>query len=844
MAEAVVSVVVETLLGVLAPLVLEQVVLPFGVRKQLGDLKDKLSDIQAVLSDAEEQERESPAVKNWLTKLKDAVNDADDLLDQIATEELRSQVEGGSVEQKVYNFFSSFNPLAIRYKIGHRIKNIMERLDEIATSMRSFHFLVSPLVWQVEHNHRETHSFEDSIHVIGRDHERETILGHLLSSSNQDVTVIAIVGIGGLGKTTVARLVYNDYTVAHHFDLRMWARVSENFDLKRVTKKVLKSATNVDCGNLEMDQLQNQLRDSLRDQRFLLVLDDVWNEKKDEWDRLKELLTSTNGNGSKIIVTTRSQTVCTVMSASVIYHLEGLSESDCWWLFKKCAFQDWEDNKYPKLEQIGMQIMKKCGGVPLMARTLGGMLYSKTEERDWLYVQNNDICRLPQSETDILPALTLSYYYMPSYLKQCFGYCSLFPKGYLIHREHLIQLWMAQGYIRLPESDQDRQLEDIGNMYFNQLLSRCFFHVVDEAFDSTILTFRVHDLVLDLAEWVAGTECHLVKYDTINFTNRFRHISYLESKFLYSDTVGLFPSNLRTLLFPQLNGSADESSLVNIISRYKYIRVMDLSGSDIEKLPNSIGELKHLRYLDVSGNRSIQTLPGSTCKLYNLQTLKLSGCERLEKLPKGIGKLIKLRHLDVTSREKCWTRNLMSGLTSLQTLFIAKCDYLTSLSEVLQHLTSLRKLRIVNCKRLASLSDITQHLTALENLVIWDCPNLCLTQNDMEGIKSLRSLDVGGIPMLEDLPQGLQHAASTLQYLSIAYCHGLTALPDWLGNLTLLQRLEIVNCPNLKSLPPGVCSLTALQVLVIVRCPDLEKRCTDSGPDRSNIAHIPQILIG
>uniref|UniRef100_A0A2N9G181 NB-ARC domain-containing protein n=1 Tax=Fagus sylvatica TaxID=28930 RepID=A0A2N9G181_FAGSY len=296
-----------------------------------------MSTIQAVLLDAEEKQCEA----------------------------LRRQVvkTHGSAPGQV---LSSFNPLGFSHKMSQKINGIRERLEEIAKHRAQF-LLVERLDDKRIVQREMTHSFVCDSDVIGRDEDKEKIID-LLMHPNEDgtVPVISIVGIGGLGKTTLAQWLYNDERVAKKFDSRIW------------------------------DEVQASLRSYLKEKRFFIVLDDVWNEDRNKWIGLKKLLIE-GANGSKIVVTTRSHKVATVMAPGPIHDLMGLSEDDCLFLFLKWAFIEGEEKQYPKLVEIGKQIVKKCSGVPLAVRTLGSLLYSKTEERDWIDIRDDEIWKLEQN---------------------------------------------------------------------------------------------------------------------------------------------------------------------------------------------------------------------------------------------------------------------------------------------------------------------------------------------------------------------------------------------------------------------------------------------------------------
>jgi hypothetical protein len=491
--------------------------------------------------------------------------------------------------------------------------------------------------------------------------------------------------------------------------------------------------------------LQTKLRELLKDKKFLLVLDDIWNEDHNKWIELRGLLID-GFKGSKIIVTTRSNLVASVMSSDSTYNLEGLSQNDCLSLFVECAFEKGEDKQRPNLLEIGNKIVKKCKGIPLAVKTLGRLLYSKVDEHEWEIVRDNEIWKLEQKESDILPALRLSYDQMPNHLKRCFAFCSLFPKDYEYVSLHLVQLWMAHGLIREMSINKRQELEDVAELYINELVSRSFFQDVEKQSPSfPCYTFKMHDLIHDLAISVSQGECSVVDLGKEGIADTVRHLSF-SAKDLGQEVPKCLDNltKVRTAMFT----TKPSLSLVEAcISRFKSLRLLVLGGSSFEVLPSSIGTLRHLRYLDLSGNYIIKELPNSICKLHNLQTLGLAGCHKLERLPKDMRSMISLRFLFVKAKYTCLLEKgslnslrilfvidcprlevLFQGmdgcLPNLWTLVIVDCPSLTSLSLNIKYLTALETLVIVRCPKMSSLPEGTHHLTVLRKLTIRDCPEL------------------------------------------------------------------------------------------------------------------------
>ncbi|KAM7478166.1 hypothetical protein LguiA_026379 [Lonicera macranthoides] len=300
------------ILGKLTTLAFREIGSIWGVKFFFKRLESTVSAIKAVLLDAAEQKKKkNRQVEDWLEKRQDVLYDIDDLLDDFMTEDLRRKVViKGSKRKAVKNFFSSSNSLALRITMSRKLKNIRSRLEDIDADRKKFELVErvpsSPVAYPLR---EQTHSFVQPSDVIGRDHDRDRIIKLLLNDSSssassstiENISVLPIVGLGGLGKTTLAKLVYNDDAITSNFETRLWICVSEEFDLKKLIEKIMKDATEgVDHAHLDLNQLQASLRSFLVSKKFLLVLDDVWNEERKKWTELKDLL-NYGSSGSKIV---------------------------------------------------------------------------------------------------------------------------------------------------------------------------------------------------------------------------------------------------------------------------------------------------------------------------------------------------------------------------------------------------------------------------------------------------------------------------------------------------------------------------------------------------------------
>ncbi|XP_010918020.1 putative disease resistance protein RGA3 [Elaeis guineensis] len=669
----------------------KQMGLASSVKKDVEKLQSVLETITDVLEDAENRSISDKPLQGWLRKLRDAAFDADDVVDEFQTEALRQKIEENNcITRKVRDFFSLNNSIIFYHKIARKVKEIRERLDQISEERLKFH--LSERSIPERSLERETYSFVIESEIYGRDDDKKEVINFLVYvDTDKDVSVLPIVGLGGVGKTTLAQLVYNDKRIDEQFELRMWVCIGENFDIPRIIRAIIERVTGTNCELSDIEIMQSLLREKLRERRFLLVLDDVWNEEEAEWERLKPLLRG-GKKGSKIIVTTRSERVASIMGSSALLRLPVLPTDDCWTLFRQRAFGLGRAEETPSLVKIGKKIVQKCGGLPLAAKALGSLMSSKRGEVEWLAVKNSEIWKLPAKETGILPALRLSYDHLPSHLKQCFAYCSLFPKDYSIERERLIQLWIAEGFINHP-SDNNMDLENIGNQFFNNLLWRSFFQDAEKDSDGNVTVCKMHDLVHDLACFVIGDEAGIMeagKDTLISHRCRYSSVDQINDKTSECLQLASKTMKLRSLIF--LFDFRIRTVNISAVSNLTYLRVLDLQLSGLQKLSSRISRLKHLRYLDLS-NTLIEALPNSISSLYNLQVLNLINCKNLEALPDPIASLYNLQVLNLA-----YCRNLkelpkdMRKMRNLRHLCIARCHRLTRMPPKMSQLSNLRTL--------------------------------------------------------------------------------------------------------------------------------------------------------
>ncbi|CAL8114145.1 unnamed protein product [Prunus armeniaca] len=792
-----------------------------GVDKKLKKWSDNLSAIVAVLNDAEEKQLTDPGVKLWLDDLRDLAYDVEDVLDKFATKILKRQIEGRDQVKRCWTskkVRSSFSKLTRNIDMNSEIKKITERLQEISERKDKFGLKdtgTSSQAW----SRPPTSGVLGGLTVVGRDGDKAKILEMLSSDEHSNVSfdVVAIVGMPGLGKTTLAQFAINHNSdVMKEFGPKVWVSVSDDFDVVRVTKAILESVTSQPVKVEEFSKMQHDLNEQLRGKKFLIVLDDIWDKSDrdlyDLWTRLQSPF-SVGAQGSKIIVTTRDLNVAKIMGATEVHNLEYMSDDNCLEIFEQHAFVNINNDRPPNFELLQKKIAEKCSGLPLAARTLGGLLRQK-EMNEWEEILNNKLWNL-SGKSDILPVLKLSYHYLPSNLKRCFAYCSIFPNDYEFGEKQLILLWMAEGLIQQPP-EANRQVEDLGHDYFQELLCRSLFQKASENNSRYVM----HDLVTDLAQWAAGNTCFRLedkKGDNLQSVC-FRHSSFIIGEF---DGVQKFEAyrevkRLRTFL-PLSNtyGYLARKVIFDLLPQMQYLRVLSLKGYQITELPDSIGNLKYLRYLDLS-HTWIKSLPESTTTLFNLQTLILEGCHYLGALPINLRNLVNLRHLNNSDVGLCVGLKAMppqlGRLTNLQSLpnfVVGKGSDESGIREIgsLSHLRgtlSLSRLENVVDAEDARKADLKSKERVDELVLEWsdDTQETQLGVLDrLEPHRMLEKLIIRGYAGLEFSTWIGDRLFSTMVHVRLDKCKNCQILPP-LGQLPLLKELYITGMAAVKSVGP------------------------------------------
>jgi Leucine-rich repeat (LRR) protein len=672
----------------------------------------------------------------------------------------------------------------------------------------------------------------DETSMFGRDAEVMDVINLLLSEKENPFSVISIIGKGGLGKTTIAQLVYNDKIVCQSFDLFGWVCVSEEFDIRILMKTTIESVSKMNCDLSGLSPLQEEVVKIVKGKRLLLVLDDVWNEEQSFWEMFQ--IPFKVAKQVRILVTTRNGKVVKAVQTTACFRPSYLPENSCWQLFRHYAFSNISSTVPTHFAEMGRDIMRKCGGLPLAVKSIASLLRHEIHEDSWRQILENDLWESNPSN-DIFPALQISYDHLPAHLKPCLLLCSMYRKDYPIQKDNLIELWISHGYI---ESRGKRRITEIGVEYYEELKERSFLDHFSDKFSEHC---KLHDIIHNLARLNSANEHYSVEINqplNIQEGNILREAYHLYATGFMGYLNQIPQQNLKGLrtfsahlrgcigvfehryciesteaMDPNLQLPADyrvcggHTTMFNL-AKYEALRVLELNGYRLKAIPDCISQLKHLSYLRISSN-DLQMLPISIGLLYNLQTFILDCYNSpLKYLPESIGHLANLWYLCI----KCEVKLLPRSLCSLANLLrlVIESNYLEEIPSDLGRLGYLEELTI-GSQRIQALPDSIGCLSSLMklNLSLGDSfQELPTAIGNFQKLKTLRVCNRIHFPFNysphghENFP-GMRTMAACLRVRTIGWLKDMKNLEgvliiEGLGNINNLVDAQHANLRKCK----------------------------------------------
>ncbi|KAJ1276429.1 hypothetical protein BS78_05G213800 [Paspalum vaginatum] len=848
----------------------DEVSMLLGVSGEITKLEDNMEGLRAFVADAERRRLTDQTVQRWVRKLKDAMYDATDILDLCQLEADKRKESGGD-RNKQNNappgclqplLFCLRNPV-FAHKIGSRIKELNQRLEGIHKAARDFSFNINlasypeqRMLTTAEFSSYQARSQIDESAIVGEQIERDTKeLVQVLTATTPDdgndihhIKVVSIVGTGGMGKTTLAQKIFNETTIEEHFKTKIWLSISKNFDDVELLRTAIKHAGG-DHGGEHQDK--STLTDTLMrtlassgagSSRFLLVMDDVWSERA--WNDVLGVPVrnaSRMQQGSRVLVTTRYAHLTQQMQAPLHEHrVHPLHEDDAWSLLKKQLQPD-QVVGIEHLKNIGMEILKKCDGLPLAVKVMGGLLSTRyPSEHEWKTVLNKPAWSLAGLPAELDSRIYLSYEDLSPQLRQCFLYFSLFPKVEMIHQGTIINMWVSEGFIQCPaDSSHEYGLEEMASEYYTELIKRNLIEPIKNN-SLTGYTCTMHDVVHSFAEYMAGEESLVVLdkqqlvatagghgggilvrrlsvgQQTVSIewavlqsqeSPRTLIINSKQLQFKSGDSLGSF-SSMRVLYIK----SADSDGLIPSLTRLKQLRYLLLQDTDISRLPDDIHKMKFLQYIQLHNCKKLSPLPRSIVKLVHLRALAISGSSNVSVLPKGLGGLTNLRslwgfpvHVDMDVGNGWCSLQELAPLSQLRGLALYGLEKVPA--------TWMAEKAMISTKGHLSILELnynsTVEHTAGPRAEAEQPQQQSVTKEVLEKLRPptcLESLIIKGY-VGHQLPNWISAPASStdfksLRYLSLENLPSCTQLPDGLCCLPSLERLIIEDAPSIKHVGP------------------------------------------
>ncbi|KAL2491535.1 Disease resistance protein RPM1 [Abeliophyllum distichum] len=904
MAESVVSFVLDKL----AILLEEKVNLVKNVKQEVEYIRDELERMIAFLRVADAEEYNDPELEVWVKQVRDVAYETEDIIDDFM---LQSHLKNDRFLGKLILCVPN---TGAQLEIASGIQNIKSRIIEIAEGHRrySYRFNVPGEVSTPRFasnrgiDRRGDALLLEETEIVGIENPKRQLIRWLVEGESR-FKVVSVVGMGGMGKTTLIKKVYDDFVVKKHFQNHAWITVSQSFVVEELLKDTIqqlfdqmKQTPPENFKSMDGNRLKAIIKDFLRERRYVLVFDDVWSILA--WEAIRYALPNEN-NGSRVILTTRLMDValsCSKETDGYVYELNPLSEEESWILFSQKTFRG---NPCPThLIEICKSILKRCGGLPLAIVAISGVLSTKNEINvdEWKKLNCSLGSELEGNDKleSIRIILSLSFNYLPYYLKPCFLYLGNYPEDHQIEHKTLVRQWIAEGYVKQKVG---RSVEEVAQGYLNELVNRSLLSPVTTNDDGSIKTSRIHDFYRQIILPKSRDQNFVTSTNELNITwpRRVRQLSVHGS---FKDTdVKRCGTRLCSFLSFHVEDPQSILSILQLLKSCRMLKVLDLRGVPLEKFPEAVLELFHLRYLSLRSTK-IKSLPRSIKKLQKLEILDLKETY-INELPVEILKLQNLRHLLVYRHvpgsylpyDYVHGFKVFKGMGRLK--FLQKLGFVDAYpgSIALKEIAMMTELRRISITKLRTEDGValclcieklqklcSLGLRSIEGDVLdlshLSSPPLSLQRLYLTGrlanfpkwIRSLPSLvkvyfrwsQLSDDPLeyLQDLPN-LVHIEFLASYVGKTLCFKAGKFPklkllglDKLetlsqviieeGAMPHLEKLIIQRCNSLKGVPEGIKRLADLKVLEFFDMPDqfiVPLSPEKLGEDYWKIAHIPEV---
>ena len=795
--------ILESLLGSCASklqnIITDEAILILGVEEELAEVLRRVELIRCCIYDAEKRRTKEQAVNNWLGQLRDVIYDVDEILDVARCKGSKllpddpSSSSSKSAACKGLSVSSCFCNIWSRRDVAVRIRSLNKKIENISKDKIFVTFNSST---QPTRNGPTSKLIRSSNlvepNLVGKEiiHSSRKLVDLVLAHKENKSYKLAIVGTGGVGKTTLAQKIYNDQKIKGSFKMHAWICVSQDYNEVTLLKEVLRNIGVHHEQGETITELQRKLAETIEGKSFFLVLDDVWHSNV--WtDLLRPAFHETSVG--IILVTTRDDQITKRIGVDHTHQVDLMSVEVGWELLWKSMNIE-EEKEVQNLRNIGIEIVRKCGCLPLAIKVTASALASRDlTENEWKKYLGKYAGSQSMLLDEIEGALYLSYDELTHRLKQCFLYCALYAEDSIIERDKVTWLWIAEGFI---EEQQGQLLEDIAEEYYYELIHRNLLQPDYLQFDQS--KCKMHDLLRQLALNISREECFVGDVELLSGENmsKLRRITAVIKKgMLVLPRVDKVDVKVRTFLTVEGPSRIEDT----LFKRFLLLRVLVLNYSLVQSIPDYIGKLIHLRLLNLDYT-GISCLPESIGSLKNLQVLSLRWCDDLHSLPLAMTLLCSVRCLDLFGTE---INQVPKGIGKLKLLTYLG-DYPVgdgSDNAVIQDGWKLEELSSLSQMRYLSLVKLERAAHSSRNAVLTDKRHLRkLTLEWTEsGEGSYSEEDVGNTEkVFEQLipPHNLENL-SIISFFGQRY-------PTWFGTtcLSSLMSLILKGVQSCVHLPP------------------------------------------
>ncbi|KAJ6327077.1 hypothetical protein OIU78_014039 [Salix suchowensis] len=876
---------VNFLISKLAQVLDEEGQLLTGVRTEAEYISDELEFMKAFLRVADAMEERDPSLEVLVKKVRGIAYDMEDALDDF---KLRlTHDRGQRFFAPLQRSFDYVLNLRARHQIASRIRGIKSRVIGISEAHRRY--LIRNDIMKQGPTFSSISRLEsqgdglllEEADLVGIEKPKRQLIEWLLERK-PGREVVSVVGMGGLGKSTLVKKIYDDPDVKKQFKFRAWITVSQSFKKEELLKDIIQQLFRIHrkrrpkgVDHMDYDKLRTVINKFLQQKKYLIVLDDVWHTSA--WGAFQHALPN-NNCGSRIMVTTRNTEVASTACMDFpdrVFPLVPLSQEESWILFCKKIFPN--NTCPPHLKNISETILGRCEGLPLAIVSISGVLATKDKNKldEWEMVHRSLGAGFENNDTlmNTRKILSLSYNDLPYYLKCCLLYFSIFPEGNPIGRMKLIRLWIAEGFV---EGKEGMTLEEVAEDYLNELIKRSLVRVVEATSDGRVKTCRVHDLLREIMITKAKDQdfVAIAKEDGMMWPEKVRRLSI--HKAMPSIPRRHAASRLRSVLI--FWGAHSDSPSPNLsFGHLRFLNVLDLEGAPLKEFPDKVFSLFLLKYLSLR-NTNVNSIPSSISKLLNLETLDVKHTQ-ISKLPVGILKLRKLRHLlvyryEIDFDDRIHTKygfeppTQIGNLQSMQKLCYVEANQGDDLLLELGRMNQLRRLGIIKfrkehgkalCSSVTKLTELRAlSITAITNSEFIDLGCLSSPPRFLQRLyltgrlqslpewlhssDSLVKLFLKWSQLSEDPLLSLQHLPNLvhlellrvyngemicfqangfqrLKFLGINKLESLKVITVEQGAMPCIEKLIVQSCKELKRLPSGIEYLATLKVLEFFNMP-------------------------